>query len=53
MKKKMETIAVLRCLGATAGQIFGAYLLQAVASAWPARCWARSWRSGCSGSCRG
>ena len=31
MKKKMETIAVLRCLGATAGQIFGAYLLQAVA----------------------
>jgi putative ABC transport system permease protein len=31
MKKKMETIAVLRCLGATAGQIFGAYLLQAMA----------------------
>src|SRR5258706_10151482 len=31
MQKKMETIAVLRCLGATAGQIFGAYLLQAVA----------------------
>jgi len=31
MKKKMETIAVLRCLGATAGQIFSAYLLQAVA----------------------
>ncbi len=31
MKKKMDTIAVLRCLGATAGQIFGAYLLQAVA----------------------
>jgi putative ABC transport system permease protein len=31
MNKKMETIAVLRCLGATAGQIFGAYLLQAVA----------------------
>jgi putative ABC transport system permease protein len=31
MKKKMETIAVLRCLGATAGQIFAAYLLQAVA----------------------
>ena len=30
MKKKMETIAVLRCLGATAGQIFAAYLLQAV-----------------------
>ena len=31
IKKKMETIAVLRCLGATAGQIFAAYLLQAVA----------------------
>jgi putative ABC transport system permease protein len=30
MKKKMETIAVLRCLGATASQIFSAYLLQAV-----------------------
>jgi putative ABC transport system permease protein len=31
IKKKMETIAVLRCLGATAGQIFAAYLVQAVA----------------------
>ena len=30
MKKKMDTIAVLRCLGATAGQIFAAYLVQAV-----------------------
>jgi putative ABC transport system permease protein len=30
MKKKMETIAVMRCLGATSGQIFSAYLLQAV-----------------------
>jgi putative ABC transport system permease protein len=30
MKKKMDTIAVLRCLGATAGQIFAAYLAQAV-----------------------
>jgi putative ABC transport system permease protein len=30
MKKKMDGIAVLRCLGATAGQIFAAYLLQAV-----------------------
>jgi putative ABC transport system permease protein len=31
IKKKMETIAVLRCLGATAGQIFAAYLVQAMA----------------------
>ncbi|HEV7500240.1 MAG TPA: FtsX-like permease family protein, partial [Vicinamibacteria bacterium] len=31
MKKKMDTIAVLRCLGASAGQIFTAYLVQAVA----------------------
>ncbi|HUG52880.1 MAG TPA: FtsX-like permease family protein [Vicinamibacteria bacterium] len=30
MKKKMDTIAVLRCLGATGSQIFSAYLLQAV-----------------------
>ncbi len=29
IKRKRDTIAVLRCLGATSGQVFGAYLLQA------------------------
>lgn len=31
IKRKRDTIAVLRCLGATSGQVFGAYLLQAAA----------------------
>ena len=29
LKRKLETIAVLRCLGASARQVFAAYLLQA------------------------
>ena len=29
IKRKRDTIAVLRCLGATSGQVFAAYLLQA------------------------
>ena len=29
IKRKRDTIAVLRCLGATSGQVFSAYLLQA------------------------
>jgi putative ABC transport system permease protein len=31
IKRKIETVAVLRCLGASAGQIVAAYLLQAAA----------------------
>lgn len=31
LRQKLETIAVLRCLGATARQVFAVYLLQAVA----------------------
>lgn len=31
IKRKLDTIAVLRCLGATAGQVFAIYLLQALA----------------------
>lgn len=31
IKRKLDTIAVLRCLGATAGQVFSIYLLQALA----------------------
>jgi putative ABC transport system permease protein len=31
MARKRETVAALRCLGATSGQVFGIYLLQAVA----------------------
>ena len=31
IRKKLDTIAVLRCLGATSGQVFLAYLVQAVA----------------------
>ena len=30
IKRKLDTIAVLRCLGATAGQVFSIYLLQAL-----------------------
>ncbi|HET8625674.1 MAG TPA: FtsX-like permease family protein, partial [Gemmatimonadales bacterium] len=31
VRRKLDTIAVLRCLGATAGQVFAIYLLQAAA----------------------
>jgi len=31
IRRKLDTIAVLRCLGATAGQVFLAYLVQALA----------------------
>lgn len=31
VRRRMETIAVLRCLGATAGQVFAVYLVQAAA----------------------
>ncbi|MDQ2669033.1 MAG: FtsX-like permease family protein, partial [Gemmatimonadota bacterium] len=31
LRQKLETIAVLRCLGATARQVFAVYLLQAIA----------------------
>ena len=31
IRKKLDTIAVLRCLGATSGQVFLAYLVQALA----------------------
>jgi putative ABC transport system permease protein len=31
VRRKLETIAVLRCLGATAGQVFAVYLTQATA----------------------
>ena len=31
IRRKLDTIAVLRCLGATAGQVFAIYLAQAVA----------------------
>jgi putative ABC transport system permease protein len=30
IKRKIETIAILRCLGATSGQLFAVYLLQAI-----------------------
>jgi putative ABC transport system permease protein len=31
IKRKLDTIAVLRCLGATSGEVFAVYLLQALA----------------------
>ncbi|NOT08873.1 MAG: FtsX-like permease family protein [Gemmatimonadales bacterium] len=31
IKRKLDTIAVLRCLGATSAQVFGVYLIQALA----------------------
>jgi len=31
VKRRMTTVAILRCLGATAGKVLGAYLLQALA----------------------
>jgi putative ABC transport system permease protein len=31
VRRKLETIAVLRCLGATAGQVFAVYVVQALA----------------------
>jgi putative ABC transport system permease protein len=43
VRQKITTVAVLRCLGASAWQSFAVYLVQGLGWACSGRCWARRW----------